>query len=213
MSRLPSWPGWSPNPEQKVWVGETDPEVTDDELAQLIEAAARTVTGKHTRRRDGTEVRTDPVGEHARRAVVQCVGGECHRAGLAYIWRTDYGYLYWARLIYPHDHNPVQRVLMVHPTLPGQVIHVPVVSRASHERRGWLPAPPGTLPPPRTYRQPQYAIDVRDLLDVDASAHPPLRAKCPRHGEVTLDRGRLRAELIRGRDTPGPYRIPLSAVV
>ncbi len=50
--RLPSWPGWSKNPEQKVWVQETDPDVTDDELARRIDLAATSVTGKHTRHRE-----------------------------------------------------------------------------------------------------------------------------------------------------------------
>ncbi len=156
----------------------------------------------------------DPVGDHALRAEVQCVGRECHRASLAYIWRTEAGPLYWARLVYSHDHNPVAPgVLLTHPTLPGQVPEVAESAVEHHRTRGWVTAPPGTQRPTRTYREPMYAVDVRDLLDVDSPGHPPLRAKCPRHGEVTLDRDRLRAELARGRDTPGVYRILLSAVV
>jgi hypothetical protein len=211
MSALPPWP-WR---QQKVWVQEVDPDLTDNDLARRVQAAADAVTGRWRRvPGGGTETVVAPVGKYALRAVVYCIGRDCHQAGLACVWRTEHGLLYWARLVFPHDHNPPPPfVPIVHPDLPGQVTEVAVSALDQHGRSGWVPAPPGTSRPARTYRQPAYAVDVRDLLDVDSSAHPPLRAKCPRHKEVMLDRDRLRGELARGHNARGTYRIPLSAVV
>ncbi len=133
MSALP-WPGWPG--KQKVSVAEVDPDLHDNELAVLIEAAAAEV------RAEGRRVAATGGPDHTLRAVVvHCIGRECKQAGLAYVWRTSHGLLFWASLVYAHDHNPVPPgMLATHPNLPGQVIEVTAAALAQHHQaRGWVP--------------------------------------------------------------------------
>jgi hypothetical protein len=61
----------------------------------------------------------------------------------------------------------------------------------------------------------QHSLVVRDLLDAADLEHPPLRVKCSRHGEATIDRLTLLGEMVRRRrehDSGDPICVSLATV-
>jgi hypothetical protein len=128
--------------------------------------------------------------------------------------------LYIAELVIAHDATPrfqeihFDAMLMWHPELKSKGVWVTQRALdAVWKEKGWRKAPEG-MPAPRHWRQ-QSALIVRDLLDVDGIEHPPLRAKCSRHGEALIDRHILLGELARRqreRDSGKPIRVSLAQV-
>jgi hypothetical protein len=207
--KLP-WPGW-PRPEV-VGPRRYDPDVRDEQYQMELWDAERSVQDRMRQRAAAGLPELLPW------AIVHCVGGGCSQAPMACVYRTDRGPLYRSELIYAHDQapwEPTPHLLAVNVNLPPtQSTWLPVAGMDHWSKAGWRPAPPGTPPPPRQYRQQLNALVIRDLLDADTAHHPPLRSKCRKHGEVTLSSDRLRVALT---SIPGarsaPYRIPFTAVV
>jgi hypothetical protein len=177
-----------------VVMGEKDPDLSSGPLLDAIRLADWSVTGKL----DIVSLQWNPkpADKSLLQVTIWCDACKSRGTKLAEIWSTKWGPLFRAALVYSHRDlpapRPVDPVLIVHPTLPGQVAET---SRRAFEKvnskRGWVEAPEDSKPPEKW--KPNRSVLIRDLLDfLPDEEHPPLMVKCRRgHGETEVDRARL----------------------
>ena len=196
-----------------VVAGDKDPDLSPGPLLDAIRSADSTVTGRFDILSE--QWNPKPAVKSRRQATIWCDACAPRGTKLAEVWATSQGPLFRAELVYSYRDSPTPEppdpVLMVHPTLPGEIAQT---SRKAlervHSKRGWIEAPEGSKAPDQW--KPNRAVLVRDLLEAfPEEEHPPLRLKCRRgHGEAEVDRVRLLSTL--QRSTTKSQQIQLSDV-
>lgn len=195
-------------------IAEKDPDLGPGPLREAVERASLFLGGRSILTQEGWVEDVPKAPGYLLRLVVFCSPCRHRKTELASVHRTPEGMLFQAPIVQKHDFDKEEwgeRMVMVHPNLPGRVVETNTSSFRVQAKSGWR-AVPVELEPDKHFR-PQPISLVRDLLDYDSPSHPPLRVKCRRgHGESNLDRGKLLTLATEAETEKNQLNIPLNAV-